>query len=144
MRKLRTQQTNAQTTKAMLCTAVAIVVFLLAVPRPARAQTVATIYTFANNSRTSLTADPHPRNASCYGAVSGQAYIAGGLNNNNPQTASTVNEFSASANKWTTQAAMPVAALWHASAVGNGVLYCIGGQSSFQGPVVANVQIYQP
>jgi len=102
-------------------------------------------YTVSTNTWKSVAADPNPRNANCFGAVSGQVYIAGGINNANPQTTSTVNEsFSASANKWTTQASMPTAVLWPASAVGSGALYCIGGQSSYQGPVVSNVQIYQP
>ena len=102
-------------------------------------------YTVSTSTWKSVAADPNPRNANCFGAVSGQVYIAGGINNANPQTTSTVNEsFSASANKWTTQASMPTAVLWPASAVANGALYCIGGQSSYQGPVVSNVQIYQP
>jgi hypothetical protein len=102
-------------------------------------------YTVSTNTWKSLTADPNPRNASCYGAVSGQVYIAGGLNNSGPPTTSTVNEsFNANSNKWTTLAAMPTASVWQASAVGNGMLYCIGGQASFQGAVVSNMRIYQP
>ena len=100
-------------------------------------------YTVSTNTWKSLTADLTPRNASCFGALSGQLYVAGGVNSS--LTTSTVNEsYSAGTNKWTTHAALPAAALWQASAVGNGQLYCIGGQSSFQGPVVSNVQIYQP
>jgi N-acetylneuraminic acid mutarotase len=100
-------------------------------------------YTVSTNTWKSLTADPNPRNASCYGALSGTVYVAGGLNTS-PAT-STVNEsFSVSKNKWTTEAALPTAAVWQASAVGNGLLYCIGGQGSFQGSAISNVQIYQP
>jgi uncharacterized repeat protein (TIGR03803 family) len=102
-------------------------------------------YAVSTNTWKSLTPDPNPRNASCYGVVTGQVYVAGGLNNSSPQATTKVNEtFSASTNKWTTLATMPKAALLQAPAVGNGVLYCIGGQSSFQGAVISNVQIYQP
>jgi hypothetical protein len=54
LKRLRMQHTHAQTTKAMLCTAVAIVVFLLASPRNAQAQTVTTIYTFVGGSNSSV------------------------------------------------------------------------------------------
>jgi uncharacterized repeat protein (TIGR03803 family) len=102
-------------------------------------------YNVSTNVWSSLTADPSPRNASCFGVVSGQIYVAGGLNNGTPQTTTTVNEsFNASSNKWTSQAAMPTAALWQGSAVSNGLLYCFGGQASNQGAVINNVQIYQP
>src|SRR5579864_823691 len=102
-------------------------------------------YNVSTNTWSSLTSDPTPRNASCYGVSLGQLYVAGGINTSNPQTTVTVNEsFSASTKKWTTQAPMPSAALWQASAVDSGVLYCIGGQSSFQGSTINNVQIYQP
>jgi hypothetical protein len=57
----------------------------------------------------------------------------------------TLNEsFSVSTNKWTTQLPMPTAALWQASAVASGQLYCIGGQNTFQGTAIKNVQVYQP
>ncbi len=102
-------------------------------------------YNVSTNTWTSLTADPNPRNASCFGATSGLLYVAGGLNNGTPQTTTTTNEsFSASSNKWTSLAAMPTAALWQGSAVSNGLLYCFGGQASNQGAVINNVQIYQP
>ncbi len=102
-------------------------------------------YAVSTNTWKSLTADPTPRNASCYGVLSGQVYVAGGLTNSSPQATSKVNEtFSASTNKWTTLATMPTAAVWQAPAVGNGVLYCIGGQASYKGAVISNVQIYQP
>jgi uncharacterized repeat protein (TIGR03803 family) len=102
-------------------------------------------YNVATNTWSSLAVDPNPRNASCYGVLAGQLYIAGGLNNSNPQAVSAVNEsFNATANKWTTQLAMPTAASWQGSAVVNGQLYCIGGQGSFQGAAISNVQVYQP
>jgi N-acetylneuraminic acid mutarotase len=102
-------------------------------------------YNVSTNVWSSLTADPSPRNASCFGVVSGQLYVAGGLNNGTPQTTTTVNEsFNAGSNKWTSQAVMPTAALWQGSAVSNGLLYCFGGQASNQGAVINNVQIYQP
>jgi hypothetical protein len=49
-----------------------------------------------------------------------------------------------SSKKWTIQLAMPTAALWQGSAVDSGLLYCIGGQASFTGAVINNVQTYQP
>ena len=102
-------------------------------------------YNVAGNSWTSLTADPNPRNASCFGNLSGLLYVAGGLDNSSPQVTTTVNEsFNASSNKWTTVTSMPTAALWQGSAVNNGLLYCIGGEGTNQGAAINNVQIYQP
>ena len=103
-------------------------------------------YSVSTNKWSALTADPTPRNASCYASLSGQLYVAGG-NNANPSTTTLLNlneSFSVATNKWTTQLAMPTAALWQASAVASGQLYCIGGQNGFQGASIANVQIYQP
>lgn len=103
-------------------------------------------YNVSTNKWSALTADPTPRNASCYGALSGQLYVAGGVDAN-PATTRTVNvneSFTVTTNKWTTQLPMPTAALWQASGIANGQLFCIGGQSSFQGAVIGNVQIYQP
>ena len=103
-------------------------------------------YSVSKNTWSALTSDPNARNASCFGAISGLLYVAGGIYANPSMTETlTVNEsFSATSNKWTTLAPMPTAALWQGSAVDNGVLYCIGGQSSYQGSVIDNVQIYQP
>jgi hypothetical protein len=102
-------------------------------------------YNVTTNAWSALTADPSPRNASCFGTLNGLLYVAGGLNNATPQTATTVNEsFNASTNKWTTQATMPTAALWQGSTVSNNLLYCFGGQAANQGAVLNNVQIYQP
>ena len=103
-------------------------------------------YSVSKNTWSALTSDPNARNASCFGAISGLLHVAGGIYANPSMTETlTVNEsFSATSNKWTTLAPMPTAALWQGSAVDNGVLYCIGGQSSYQGSVIGNVQIYQP
>lgn len=103
-------------------------------------------YNVSTNKWSALTADPTPRNASCYGTLAGQLYVAGGVDAN-PETTKTVNvneSFNPTTNKWTTQAAVPKAALWQGSAVANGQLYCFGGQASFQGAAITNVQIYQP
>jgi len=103
-------------------------------------------YKVSTNQWTALTADPAPRNASCYGSLSGQFYVAGGVEAN-PETATPVNvneSFNVTSNKWTTQLTMPTSAYWQASAVANGQLYCIGGEASFQGAAINNVQIYQP
>ena len=102
-------------------------------------------YNISGNSWSSLTADPNPRNASCFGVSSGLLYVAGGLNNATPQATTAVNEsFSASSNKWTTLATMPTAAMWQGSAATNGLLYCFGGEATNQGTAINNVQIYQP
>lgn len=102
-------------------------------------------YNVSTNTWSALAADPSPRNASCFGTLTGQLYIAGGLNNGTPQIATSVNEsFNLGSNKWTSQAAMPTAALWQGSAVANNLLYCFGGQAGNQGAVLNNVQIYQP
>jgi uncharacterized repeat protein (TIGR03803 family) len=99
-------------------------------------------YTVSTNTWSSLTADPTPRNASCYGSLSSQLYVVGGYNGS---SALTTNEsYSVSTKNWTTQLAMPTAAIWQGSVVDNGVLYCLGGQASFTGAVIGNVQIYQP
>ena len=100
-------------------------------------------YNVTTNKWSALTADPTPRNASCYGALSGQLYMIGGLNKA-VQAVSLNESFSVTTNKWTTQLAMPAAAVWPAPAVANGQLYCIGGQSTFRGATIGNVQIYQP
>jgi len=100
-------------------------------------------YKVSTNAWSALTSDPIPRNASCFGVVSGLLYAAGGVNG--PTAALTTTEsFSATSNKWTSLLAMPSAALWQASAVDSGQLYCFGGESSFQGTVISNVQIFQP
>jgi Kelch motif len=39
---------------------------------------------------------------------------------------------------------MPQASMFSAAALYKGQLYCIGGQSSYLGTVLGNVQIYQP
>jgi uncharacterized repeat protein (TIGR03803 family) len=102
-------------------------------------------YTVSTNTWKAETVDATPRNESCSGVVSSQLYVIGGLNNANPQAGVKTNEsFNATKNKWTTLTAMPTAAAWQASAVGNGLVYCIGGQTGFGGSVISNVQIYQP
>jgi uncharacterized repeat protein (TIGR03803 family) len=102
-------------------------------------------YNVSTNTWSSLTADPNPRNASCSGAMLGLLYVAGGLNNGTPQATTAVNEsYNMTLNKWTSLAPMPTAAYWQRSAVVNNLLYCFGGESSNQGAVINNLQIYQP
>ena len=62
------------------------------------------------------------------------------------QTASTYSDdFQLSKDKWTTAlAAVPQSIIFPASAVYKKRLYCIGGWSANGGPVIGNVQIYQP
>jgi len=91
-----------------------------------------------------LTPDPTPRNLSCYGSVT-QLYVAGGLSNSSQQAAVTTNDvFNQGTNKWIPLAPMPTAVFSPGSAVGNGFLFCVGGQTSTSGSPVNNVQIYQP
>jgi uncharacterized repeat protein (TIGR03803 family) len=103
-------------------------------------------YDVSTNAWSGLTSDPNARNASCFGVVSGLLYVAGGLYST-PSTTEplTVNEsFNVKTDKWTTLAPMPTASFWQGVAVDGDLLYCIGGQASYQGSVIGNVQIYQP
>jgi uncharacterized repeat protein (TIGR03803 family) len=103
-------------------------------------------YKQSNNSWVTLASDANPRSGSCGGALSGMSttlYVAGGLTS--AQSASTLNEsYNFTTNSWTSLASMPTAAFGQASSIGNGVLYCIGGQTSTSGAPINNVQIYQP
>ncbi|MGA7684449.1 MAG: kelch repeat-containing protein [Terriglobales bacterium] len=97
-------------------------------------------YDATTNTWTTLAADPAARYASCFGSVGAKFYDMGG------NSAGTfADDFQLSKNKWTTTlAAVPQSVLFPASAVYKGQLYCIGGWSSFGGPIIDNVQIYQP
>jgi uncharacterized repeat protein (TIGR03803 family) len=102
-------------------------------------------YTVSTNKWKTLQADPTPRNASCYGTLSGALFIAGGGDNGTPQ--SLTESFNATADSFTSQAAMPQAVIAPGSTVANGLLYCVGGSSSgvqLEGTVYNNLQIYQP
>ncbi|MGP0019298.1 MAG: choice-of-anchor tandem repeat GloVer-containing protein [Candidatus Sulfotelmatobacter sp.] len=101
-------------------------------------------YDATTNTWTSLTADPTAREASCYG-VSGVLYDVGGYINNGG-AATTVNEsFTSSSDKWTTTlASIPQGTMFPGSAVYNGQLFCFGGESTWTGSPIGNVQIYQP
>ncbi|HEY4840748.1 MAG TPA: kelch repeat-containing protein [Terriglobales bacterium] len=97
-------------------------------------------YDATTNTWTSLASDPASRYASCFGSVGAKFYDMGGT------TAETfADDFQLSKDKWTTTlASVPQSVLFPASAVYKGQLYCIGGWSSFGGPIIDNVQIYQP
>jgi len=105
-------------------------------------------YDAATNVWTSLAADPTHRNTAFGGGIGPNLYVAGGYPGDAPGTpAITLNEaFNPKTNKWKTLAPMPQAAMFGASAVYKGQLYCIGGTSEFSesGTVLGNVQIYQP
>ena len=92
------------------------------------------------NTWTTLASDPVSRYASCQGSIGTKLYDLGG------QTAPTYSDdFQLSTNKWTTSlAAAPQSIIFPASAVFKKQLYCFGGWSANGGPVVGNVQIYQP
>jgi N-acetylneuraminic acid mutarotase len=97
-------------------------------------------YDATTNTWTSLAPDPAARYASCFGSIGAKFYDMGG------DTASTfADDFQVSKDKWTTTlAAVPQSVLFPASAVYKGQLYCVGGWASFGGPIINNVQIYQP
>jgi N-acetylneuraminic acid mutarotase len=97
-------------------------------------------YDAATNTWTTLASDPAARYASCFGSVGAKFYDMGGI------TAGTfADDFQLSKDKWTTTlAAVPQSVMFPASAVYKGQLYCFGGWSANGGPVIDNVQIYQP
>jgi N-acetylneuraminic acid mutarotase len=97
-------------------------------------------YDAATNTWTTLAADPASRFASCQGSIGTKLYDMGG------QTASTfAADFQLSKDKWTTALApVPQSVIFPGSAVHKKQLYCFGGWSANGGPVIGNVQIYQP
>jgi hypothetical protein len=102
-------------------------------------------YNIATNKWSALTADATWRNAACYGAMSGQLYVAGG--HTTAGAVSLTESFNLTAHKWTSLASLRQATIAPGSAVVGGQLYCISGSSSDligQGTLFPNVQIYQP
>jgi uncharacterized repeat protein (TIGR03803 family) len=102
-------------------------------------------YSVSTNKWTTLTSDPNPRTGPCDGVISGNLYdVAGYINN--AGSATTKNEsFSLSSDKWiTTLAPVPQGTVFGGSAVLNGQLYCLGGESTINASPINNVQIYQP
>jgi hypothetical protein len=102
-------------------------------------------YNVSMNSWSTLTADPHARNASCSAGLLGQLYVAGGGTNGSPE--SVVDSYSTISGAWTNRTAMPQSVIAPGSAVSGGLLYCISGSSSDlygQGTLYNNVQVYQP
>ena len=97
-------------------------------------------YDTATNTWESLAPDPTTRDGNCGGSIGSKLYVAGG------DGGSTLTEsFQLSKDKWTTTlAAVPQSVLFPASAVYKKQLYCIGGWAAFGGPILGNVQIYQP
>ncbi|MFZ0685303.1 MAG: kelch repeat-containing protein [Terriglobales bacterium] len=103
-------------------------------------------YNVTTNTWESLKSDPTARNTAFGAGIGAELYVIGGYQGGGPGSpALTLNEaFKVSKNSWTTLAPMPQAAMFGASAVYKGQLYCIGGWSSFHGTTIGNVQIYQP
>ena len=97
-------------------------------------------YDATTNKWKTLASDPVSRYASCQGSIGTKLYDMGG------QTAPTYSDdFQLSKDKWTTTLApVPQSVIFPASAVFKGQLYCIGGWASNGGPIIANVQIFQP
>jgi len=99
-------------------------------------------YNPTTNQWTALTADATPRWETCFAAINGGLYVAGGAN---ATEVLNVNEaYNATTKKWTTLAAMPDALLIPGSATVGGQLYCFGGTNSNLTSVYNYVQIYQP
>ena len=96
-------------------------------------------YDAATNTWKSLAPDPTGRSGPCGGSIGSKLYVAGGAGGN-----TLTESFQLSKNKWTTLAPATQSTMFLASAVYKGQLYCIGGWASFGGPVINNVQIYQP
>ena len=66
-------------------------------------------YDVSTNSWSTLTADPEPRNSSCYGVVSGRLYVAGGATSGVQE--SQAESYTLRTNKWATLALMPQATI---------------------------------
>ncbi len=99
-------------------------------------------YSVTNNTWKQLTADPTPRQQSCFAAINGQLFAAGGAGST---TVLSLNEvYNLTSNSWTTLAAMPNALSTPGSATVGGRLYCIGGAAHDLSSVYNYVQIYQP
>jgi N-acetylneuraminic acid mutarotase len=103
-------------------------------------------YNAANNSWSSLLADPNARNEACAAAKGAKLYLLGGslggLNSTNISES-----YDLPKNSWRTLVSMPHAATAPGSALSNGLLYCFGGGDNtlpFQGNVFNYVQIYHP
>jgi N-acetylneuraminic acid mutarotase len=99
-------------------------------------------YNARKNTWAKLTADPTPRLETCFSAIKGQLYVAGGWNG----SLLSVNEaYSSKTKSWTTLAVMPDAIATPGSATAGGRLYCFGGADNGNLNNVFNyVQIYQP
>jgi uncharacterized repeat protein (TIGR03803 family) len=100
-------------------------------------------YDVSTDTWSSLKTDPSPRHASCFGTITGKLYVAGGYDANASPNAISVTE-SFNLTSWMALSSMRKATSFPASAPGNGVLYCFGGEDSFSGNVLNNVQMYQP
>lgn len=97
-------------------------------------------YDAATNNWTTLASDPAARYAPCFGSIGPRLYDMGGDN-----ASRFAYDFQLPKDRWTTTlASVPQSVLFPASAVYKGQLYCVGGWASFGGPIINNVQIYQP
>ena len=96
-------------------------------------------YNAVSNQWTALVADPLSRYGSCFGAIGGKLYDAGGAN-----APSDTEAYQFSSNTWASLAAIPQSTIYPASAVYENQLYCFGGWASWEGSIINNTQIYQP
>lgn len=101
-------------------------------------------YDAATNTWRTLTADPTPREATCFGSIGQRFYDVGGYLGNLQNAAKVNRSYTLSTNIWTPHAPIPQGIMYPGSAVYQGKLYCFGGRASPVGNVLNNVQIYQP
>jgi large repetitive protein len=101
-------------------------------------------YSVADNTWTSLKADPEPRNEACAGAIGSEFYVAGGADNG--ALLGTTESFNLAENSWKSLASMPHATTDPVGTVYSGLLYCFGGGNSSTGggTIYKYVQIYRP
>jgi uncharacterized repeat protein (TIGR03803 family) len=99
-------------------------------------------YNVTTNTWSTLAADATPRLQSCFAAINGELYVAGGADKTGVLS---INEgYNSTTKAWKTLAPMPNARATPSSATVGGRLYCFGGASSGLTSVYSNVQIYQP
>lgn len=100
-------------------------------------------YKASTNSWNFLANDPTPRSSPCKGAKGMKMYVAGGANNFG-NALNVMEAYNFSTNQWTKKALVPHATEGPGSVIFQGLLYCFGGRSAFQGAMLNNLQIYHP
>ena len=101
-------------------------------------------YDASTNAWSLLAPDPTGRDLACGGVIAGQLFVAGGHAIGETPALSLNESFDLSTGAWTVLAPLPQPAKSAGSAVYAGRLLCFGGNASEGGPVINNVEIYQP